>query len=100
MASTDPIEVGRRVKALLDDPAVQDLMAQAKAQNYTLFRIAKTEEERVTAQARAQVMETWESLLLAVVAVGERSEIERDKQKEREDRDARDRAHSARPEEN
>lgn len=75
----DPIERGYRIQKFLDDEAVQYAIEEMKQANYELFLKAQTPDDRMMAQARAQVTAIFLDTLHAVVSVGEREQLERER---------------------
>ena len=75
----DAVERGIRLKRLLEDEAVVWVLAELEKANYKRFLKSPDDEERRMAQARAQVLETFQDALRAIVDAGERETIERDR---------------------
>lgn len=75
----DASERGLRVKRLLEDEAVVWTLDELKKANYELFVKAQTNDDRLMAQARAHVTQVFLTTLQALVDVGERENIERER---------------------
>jgi len=69
----------QRVAQWLDDEVVAGALAEFRKANYELFRTAQTDEERRMAQARAQVLDGFETALKAVVDAGQRETLEQER---------------------
>ena len=76
---SDIIAAGLRIGLLMEDEVVVAALADLKKANYDLFVKAKSDEDRVMAQARAQVLDTFEQALRAIVDGGERETLERER---------------------
>ena len=76
---SDAILRAQRIAQWLEDEAVQAALAGFRLANYDLFRTAQTDEERRMAQARAQVLDGFETALTAVVDAGQRETLEQER---------------------
>lgn len=75
----EQIRDGAAVEQILDHEIIKTALANLKTHNYELFRTAKSDEDRVVAQARAQVLESFVGTLAAVVSSGKRSATEQER---------------------
>lgn len=75
----DVIDRSIRIQKFLEDEAVQWALSEMRDANYELFVKVNSDEERRMSQARAQILETFENTLRAIVSVGEREQYDRDK---------------------
>ena len=76
---SDAILRAQRIAQWLEDEVVSGALAEFRKANYELFRTAQTDEERRMAQARAQVLDGFETALKAVVDAGHRETLEQER---------------------
>src|SRR3989304_4823200 len=68
-----------RIGPRIELKVVFGALAEFRKANYELFRTAQTDEERRMAQARAQVLDGFETALKAVVDAGHRETLEQER---------------------
>ena len=76
---SDVIDRGRRIELFLADDAIQDALRWMKEDYYRLFLKAGTDTERLMAQCSAQVVETFENAMRALVSAKERETTEQER---------------------
>ena len=72
-------EAGQRLELFLADEAVQTAFEVMKKEYYRAFVGAKTDDDRRMAQAKALVLDTFETALRATVDGAEREILEQEK---------------------
>ena len=75
---SDTIRRAQRVEQWLADEDVAWALAELEKANYELFRTARDDEGRRTAQARAHVLESFHATLRAIVDAGEVEKAKRE----------------------
>ena len=86
---SDTIRRAQRVEQWLEDEDVSWALAELEKANYELFRVAKNDEERRIAQARAHAYESFRATLRALVDAGEVEKDRLNREQEAENATAR-----------
>lgn len=84
MSEQSEIDDYRRVEAFLADPSVRRALDGAKERFYAEFKAAKTEDARMNAWAKANVLDTLADELVRTMENGKVALIQREQREERE----------------
>lgn len=80
------IDAGARVKAFVQDEAVQAAIARMATKNYDLFKKAAAPEELLKASARAGLLDDFVNELQITIDRGDMARINRDSREQHEKR--------------
>jgi len=86
LSAEEAIRRGNRIKEFLEDPIIRHALEELKEDNYVAFTNADSSDKRVTAWAKAQVLQDFAVALAATVDAGKRGAAELENAEKRKTR--------------